>query len=212
MRRPEAWARSSHIANEKRRQYSLPLPRSLPRVVCGVHEGDSPGPDPMRLHDGLVLRHEIVRRARRDDDEAPCRHRLHLTLIELLTHAEVKRPGYHRDVLNVRMLVGWHLEAPRHFHPKRKGTRLCWVTLEHRPFRSGRKRRRRVDPFHRIRRDHAMVSFVARWLRGSTDHESTDEAHCQSHIRYRLGHLHHLSPPMREDRVPRSGIVSQGCA
>jgi hypothetical protein len=70
------------------------------------------------------------------------------------------------------MRVGRHLEARRHFHPEGEGACLWRVALEHRPLRSGRHRRRRVTPLHRIRRHHNVVRFVARRLRDA-DQEST---------------------------------------
>jgi hypothetical protein len=91
------------------------------------------------------------------------------------------------------LLVGRHVDAVFNFHPYLKGTRLWWVALEHGIFLAAVIVRRGVEPRHRIRRHIDMVSFVARRL-GGADHESTNEAYGQSHIRYPFGDLHRLTP------------------
>src|ERR1051325_3695981 len=96
-----------------RRSHSPSL-LAFARVVRPVDIDDLPRARSMELNDSLRSCHGVVMHRRLEPGKAARRERVHLRLIELITHTNLEIPADHSDVFTAQVMVGRNLVTRRH--------------------------------------------------------------------------------------------------
>src|SRR5207247_6365178 len=104
---------------------------SLSRIILWVDVVDTPRPGGVDLHDGIFVKEDRVRHARRKCEEAADGQRLSLAVIRSLSHSQTDRPRDHSVDFWPGMRMRRNVITLRRLEPHGKYAFLARVAVQH---------------------------------------------------------------------------------